>query len=138
MNAFRGVVMAFVTENTNNLSGQGFVENLDDSLTIAFVSAGHGAVQDVLTSAFADFFNVGDKCWLRFGHRLGGHNELSERLLLFLCSLNGLPFRFLLRGPAGRCCCQLETPNAVPKLNGHVDWLVAENWLKGSHKHAID
>src|SRR5260370_40301230 len=75
MNAFRSVVMAFVAENTNNLSGQGFVENLDDSLTIAFISAGDGAVQDVLTSAFADFFNVGDKCWLRFGHRLGGHNE---------------------------------------------------------------
>src|SRR6202011_3746558 len=82
MNAFRSVVMAFVTENTNNLSGQGFVENLADSVTIAFVSAGHGAVQDVLTSAFADFFNVVDKCWLRFGHRLGGDNEPSERLLL--------------------------------------------------------
>src|SRR3981081_228341 len=75
MNAFRSVVMAFVAENTNNLSGQGFIENLDDSLTIAFVSAGDGAVQDVLTSAFADFFNVGDKCWLRFGHRFGGHKE---------------------------------------------------------------
>src|SRR4029077_1174877 len=87
------VVMAFVTENTNNLSGQGFVENLDDSLTIAFVSAGHGAVQDVLTSAFADFFNVGDKCWLRFGwHRLGGHNEPSERLLCFCAVLMGCLF----------------------------------------------
>src|ERR1700674_1447374 len=75
MNAFSSVVMAFVRENTNNLSGQGFVENLDDSLTIAFVSAGDGAVQDVLTGAFGCFFDVGDKRWLRFGHRLGGHNE---------------------------------------------------------------
>jgi hypothetical protein len=42
---------------------------------------------------------------------------------------------------AGTSFCTLllrETPKAVPKLDGHVDWLVAENWVKGSHKNAID
>jgi hypothetical protein len=70
--------------------------------------------------------------------------SLLSAFFLFLCSLNGLPFRCLVRGPAGRCGCQLgrlftgywlrETPKAVPKLDGHVDWLVAENWLKAAMK----
>ena len=42
---------------------------------------------------------------------------------------------------AGSSFCTLllrETPKAVPKLDAHVDWLVVENWVKGSHKNAND
>ncbi len=34
--------------------------------------------------------------------------------------------------------CWGAPPEAVPRLDGHVDWLVAEDWVKGSHKNAID
>ena len=47
------------------------------------------------------------------------------------------------RSRADRGCCSWDVlshvvvqgnPKVVPRLDAHVDWLVAENWVKGSHK----
>jgi hypothetical protein len=73
---------------------------------------------------------------------------LSERLRLFFCAalVGCLVVAFFVALLAAVVVSWVslqrllfrETADAVPRLDVHVGWLVAENWTKGSDKNAID
>ena len=54
-------VMVHVAQHADDLGGQGFVENRDGLLDIAFVAGGDGAFFNLIESAAADLLYIADE-----------------------------------------------------------------------------
>ena len=62
VDAIRHVIVTFVTQYTDNLSRQGFVQQLEYGLAVCCVSRRNGTAFDVLARTLAQRLNVGQRC----------------------------------------------------------------------------
>jgi hypothetical protein len=61
VDSFCHVVMALVTQDANDFSGQGFIEHAQNDFAITLVRVGYGAILNMLTGSPADFGNVAEE-----------------------------------------------------------------------------
>ena len=63
VHAGRHEVMVHVAQHADNLSGQGFIQNIDGLVYVAAITLGDGAFFNLAGGALADVFYVANEVW---------------------------------------------------------------------------
>src|SRR5690349_10599086 len=125
VNAGGHEVMVHIAEHTDDLRGQGFIQNFNGFIYIAFVAFSYGAIFHFVNGALAYLLYISYKVWHKFlvGGRIIGSNRdkiaATQNRMSHACGLESPGKSWMTRTPSQRALKPVLLRFSRQKIKAH-------------------